>query len=309
MNFIKPPSIGCGDRIAIIAPASPFPRDEFDAGILELKTMGFDPVWDESVFSRDGYLAGDADTRARAFLAAWRDPSVKGIVSARGGYGSAQLLPLLPIPELRAHPKLLVGYSDLTALLSYLTTRAGIVAIHGPTVAGRFSRGTAGYDRSSFLAAIGASTIAADLGSSAMETIRPGEAGGVLLGGNLTQLVATLGTPYAFNPEPGCILLVEDVNERPYRLDRMLTHLEQAGILGRAAAIIVGEMPGCDEADGSLKARDGVLRGLRHFRGPVVWGMPSGHTPGAAITLPLGVHATLTAGPRVSLHIDESAVS
>jgi len=310
VRMLKPPPIVCGDRIAIVAPASPFPRDEFDAGILELRTMGFDPVWDESVFSRDSYLAGDAAMRAQAVLTAWRDPSIKGLIGVRGGYGSAHLLPFLPIAELRARPKLLVGYSDLTALLSYLTTRAGIVAVHGPTVAGRFSRGPAGYDRLSFLSAIGAIKETADLGSASLETLRPGEASGTLLGGNLTQLAATLGTPYAFDPDPGCILFLEDVNERPYRLDRMLTHLDQAGILRRAAAVIFGEMPGCDEADGELTARDGVLRGLRNYRGPIVWGLKSGHTPGAAVSLPLGVQATLVArGAQVSLQVDESPVS
>jgi muramoyltetrapeptide carboxypeptidase len=309
MTVLKPPAIGCGDRIALIAPASPFPRDEFDAGVLELRTMGFDPVWDESVFARDAYVAGAPDVRAQAFLSAWRDPSIGALLCVRGGYGSVHVLPHLSVMELRKKPKLLIGYSDITALLSFITTRAGIAAVHGPTVAGRFSRGTDGYDRESFLCAIGAADGPADLSAVPLETIRPGEARGVLLGGNLTQLVATLGTPYAFDPSPGSILFLEDVNERPYRIDRMLTQLDQAGILRRASALIFGEMPGCHEADGSLQARDGVLGGLRRFTGPVVWGMPSGHTPGPAISLPLGVRVTVTAGARATLHIDESAVS
>ena len=150
---------------------------------------------------------------------------VPTLVAVRGGYGSAQVLPRLPIETLRATPKLLVGYSDITVVLSYLTTRAGITAVHGPTVAGRFSRGTAGYDRASFLAAIGVPGASTDWGAGDTETVQPGGCRGVLVGGNLTQLVASLGTPFAFDPEPGCILFIEDVNERPYRLDRMLTQL------------------------------------------------------------------------------------
>jgi len=121
--MLKPRALAAGDRIAVVAPASPFSRDEFDAGVAELRRLGFDPVYDESVFARRGYVAGDAALRADAFRMAWADPSIRALIAVRGGYGSAQLLPLLDAADVRRAPKAFIGYSDNTALLSWLTTR------------------------------------------------------------------------------------------------------------------------------------------------------------------------------------------
>jgi len=309
MTIVKPPALKPGDRVAVMAPASPFSREEFDAGLAELKTIGFEPVYDDRVFERDAYVAGSAGTRARAFIDAWTDPSVRAVLTARGGYGSVQILPFLSRDALRDTPKLLVGYSDITALLSFVTTRCGIVAVHGPTVTGRFARGVEGYDRTSFLRTICEAEPLGELASPSLETMRTGEAEGMLLGGNLTQLAATLGTPFAFDPPDRCVLFLEDVNERPYRLDRLLTQLRHAGILSRAAALVFGEMPGCDEPDGSLSAKDAIGRCVRDFPGPVLVGLASGHTPRPALTLPLGVRARVLGGARPALIIAEAAVS
>ncbi|MCX6539697.1 MAG: LD-carboxypeptidase [Acidobacteria bacterium] len=309
MTMVKPPALKQGDRVAVLAPASPFSREEFEAGLAELTTIGFEAVYDDRVFERDGYVAGSAETRARAFIDAWTDPSVRAVLTARGGYGSAQILPFLSRNTLQATPKLLVGYSDITALLSFVTTRCGIVTVHGPTLTGRFARGGEGYDRSSFLRAVCEAEPLGELRSPALETMRTGEAEGMLVGGNLTQLAATLGTPFAFDPPDGCVLFLEDVNERPYRVDRLLTQLRQAGVLSRATALVFGEMPGCDEPDGSLSANDAIARCVRDFPGPVVVGLASGHTPHPAITLPLGVRARVLGGARPALVITEAAVS
>jgi muramoyltetrapeptide carboxypeptidase len=136
-----------------------------------------------------------------------------------------------------------------------------------------------------------------------------GEAVGELVGGTLTQLVASLGTPFAFDPPAGCVLFVDDVAERPYRIDRMLTQLRLGGILERVAGIVFNEMPRCEEPDGELRARDVVRDVLRDFRGPILFGLPSGHTDGAALTLPFGVLARVLAGSRPALVIEEAAVS
>ena len=130
--MLKPRALRTGDRIAVIAPASPFGREEFDEGIAELRRLGFDPVYDERVFARRAYLAGEASLRAAAFIEAWRDPGIAGIVAARGGYGSVHILQGMTAELLRATPKAFVGYSDLTSLLSYLSTVCGIVCFHGP---------------------------------------------------------------------------------------------------------------------------------------------------------------------------------
>lgn len=306
--IVKPRALEPGARIAVVAPASPFKRDEFDAGIAELTRLGFVPVYDDSVFARRSYLAGSAELRAEAFRRAWRDPSIGGIVAVRGGYGSAQLLPLLDVDEIRTACKPFIGYSDLTSLLTFITTGCGVVAFHGPTVAGRLGRLAAGYDRESLLRAVSRREPVGELTSPGVETIRPGEARGPLLGGTLTQLVASLGTPFAFSPPSGHVLFLEDVGERPYRLDRMMTQLRQAGILARAVAIVIGEMARCDEAAGDPTARAVMADTLSEFSGPVLFGFPSGHTNGPAMTLPFGVSCRVVAAARPCLVIEESAV-
>jgi muramoyltetrapeptide carboxypeptidase len=304
----KPRALRPGDRLAVVAPASWFDRAEFDAGIEEIRRLGFVPVYDESVFERHRYLAGSADIRAAALRQAWRDESVGGVIAVRGGYGSAQVLPLLDPHDAARAAKPFVGYSDLTALLTFLTMASGLVAFHGPMLAGRLGRGAGGYDRASFVNALCRREPMGELAPPSLETICAGDARGMLLGGTLTQLAASLGTPFAFAPPPGFVLFLEDVGERPYRLDRMVTQLRYAGILARAAAVVIGELPKCDEPSGSLTAR-AVMADLFHdFPGPVLFGFPSGHTTGPAMTLPLGVQARVVGGPKPRLVIEESAV-
>ena len=147
-----------------------------------------------------------------------------------------------------------IGYSDLTAILNFLTTTCGVVAFHGPMLAGRLGLGEAGYDRDSFEKALCRDEPLGELAPSGLETIRSGEALGILLGGNLTQLLASLGTAYAFNPPAGHVLFLEEVGERPYRLDRMFTQLQQAAVLSRASAVVIGELKSCDEPEGGPTA-------------------------------------------------------
>ena len=308
-TVIAPKALRPGDRIALVAPASPFDRDEFERGVAEVAALGFEPVSDDRVFARRGYVAGEPALRAASFLDAWRDPGIAALIAIRGGYGSMQLLPLLDRDTIRAHPKLFVGYSDTTAILTFLTQQCGIVAVHGPMIEGRLARGAEGYDRGSFLACLTRPEPMREVPARALRPIVPGDASGMLTGGTLSQLVASLGTPYAFDPPPGAVLFFEDVAERPYRLDRMVTQLRFAGILDRAAAIIWGEMPRCDETTGPT-ARDTIADLFRGFQGPVVFGLPSGHATTPAVTLPFGVRCRVVAGPqRTSVSIDEAAVS
>src|SRR5947208_8144329 len=148
--MLKPRALRQGDRLALVSPASPFARDEFDRGVEEIRRLGFIPSFDETVFAKRHYVSGSPETRAAAIRAAWRDPSIAGVIGVRGGYGSAQLLPLLDADEARRACKPFIGYSDLTAMLTYLTATCGLVAFHGPMLAGRLGRGAAGYDRDSF---------------------------------------------------------------------------------------------------------------------------------------------------------------
>ncbi len=305
----KPRALRPGDRVAVVAPASPFKRDEFDAGVAEIRTLGFEPVYDDSVFARKGYVAGSPDVRAAAFRQAWDDPAVAALIAARGGYGSVQLLPLLDRDAVRRQPKAFIGYSDNTSILSWLTLQCGIVSFHGPMIEGRLARGVAGYDRDTFARCLCMAEAPGEIAHPQIETIAPGEASGLLLGGTLTQLTASLGTPYAFDPPAGFVLFVDEVGERPFRLDRMLMQLRLAGILARASAVVFGELPRCDEADGNVTARATIAEVMDGFRGPVLFGLPSGHTGVATLTLPFGVRARAIGDVRPRLVIEEAAVS
>ena len=303
----KPRALSPGDRIAIVAPASPVARDEFDRGIAELQRLGFVLVFDETVFAKEsGYLAGTAAARATSFMTHWTDPAVSALLAARGGFGSVHMLPLLDRARIVERPKLFVGYSDNTSLLSWLTCHCGVTALHGPMLEGRLAGG-AGYDRRSFmeLASGGRGLV---LSPEGMTVVRDGDATGPLFGGTITNLVASLGTPFAFDPPDGCVLFLEDVNERPFRVDRMLTQLRLSGVLGRARALVFGEMRGCDEPGGAVTALEVITRLTGEGAGPVIVGFPSGHTTGPTWTLPLGVTVRVSTRPRPTVLIEESPV-
>lgn len=306
--MIRPFRLRSGDRVALVAPASPFKREDFDRGLAEIRTLGFEPTYDESVFDAAGFVAGAPERRAHALDVAWRDPAVRAIIAVRGGYGSAQVLPLVDVGVIRSAPKIFVGYSDITVLL-WLLFRQGVVSFHGPMLEGRLARGAEGYDRTSFLNAV---TVAEPMGAlrpEGLDVLWPGEASGVLVGGTLTQLVSLLGTPWSFAPPRGSILFLEDVSERPYRIDRMLTQLAQAGVLASAAALVFGVFPHCDEANGQHRARDVIRAATASLGVPVLFGFPSGHTPGQTWTLPFGVRARVIATGQPSLAIEEAAVA
>jgi muramoyltetrapeptide carboxypeptidase len=219
-----------------------------------------------------------------------------------------ELLPLLDPEEARRARKPFVGYSDTTALLTFLTLHCGLVAFHGPMLAGRLSEGPRGYDRDSFQRAVCRREPAGELAPPGLETIRAGEANGVLLGGTITQLLASLATPFAFDPPEGHVLFLEDVGERPYRLDRMIAQLRQSGLLGRASAVVIGELPRCDEASGQPTGRGVIADLFADSPVPVVVGFPSGHTTGPAMTLPLGVPCRVIADGRPRVIVEEAAV-
>ena len=305
--MIKPRALRPGDRIAIVSPASAFARDEFDRGVQELRRLGYEPVFHDSVFDRSVFTSGPPELRAAAFVRAWSDPSVAALIAVRGGYGSVHLLPQLNGWSPQQHAKLFIAYSDNTSILSWLTCQCGITAVHGPMLEGRLARGNAGYDEESFTRVLQGTGAGLVLAPPELSVVSEGEASGPLYGGTLTQLTASLGTPYAFDPPAGCILFLEDVNERPYRIDRMLTQLRLSGVLGRAAAVVFGEMRGCDEPEGGPTARSVVETFFEDDELPVLFGFPSGHTTGPCWTLPLGVRVRVTSRPA-SVVIEESPV-
>jgi muramoyltetrapeptide carboxypeptidase len=306
----KPRALKPGDRVAVVAPASAFERAQFDAGLDELRRLGFEPVHEPDVFAQHrGYLAGPASVRAAAFARAWSDPAIAAIVAVRGGYGSVQILPLLDPAIFAGPPKAFIGYSDNTSILTWLTQACRVVAFHGPMLEGRLAAGESRYDRATFTRCLCRPEPMGEIAHPALEVLRSGEASGTLTGGTLTQVAASLGTPFAFDPPPGAVLFLEDVAERPYRIDRLLTQLRLAGILGRASALVFGEMRQCDEPAGAPLVRDVIRDLLSDFTGPVLFGLPSGHTAGATLTLPFGVRARVQAFAIPRLIIEESAVA
>lgn len=308
----KPRALQPGDRVAIVAPASPLAQpdeaDEYLAASEELRALGFEPVVDDSVYNRTGYTAGSAAQRAEALRRVWTDPSIAAVIAARGGYGSIQLLPLLNPRLFAAAPKAFIGYSDNTSLISWLTLICGIVTFHGPMVERRLSRGPAAYDRDTFERCLSQPMPLGRIADQQLETLRVGEAAGLLLGGTMTQLAGSLGTAFAFDPPAGCVLFFDEVGERPYRIDRLFTQLAQGGVIAKASALVFGEMPRCDEPGGAPGIRDVVRNLTRDFPGPVLFGLPSGHTDRATLTLPFGVRARVVATGAPALVIEESAV-
>jgi muramoyltetrapeptide carboxypeptidase len=304
---IKLRRLKAGDRVALVAPASSFAPAEVEAGVTELARLGLEAVYDDAIFAKATFVAGSVETRVRAILQAWRDPGIAALVAIRGGYGSAQLLPHLDPDAMLAARKALIGYSDITALLN-LYVRHGLAAIHGPMIDRRFARGASAYDEGTFRKVMMQAEPAGDLRPPRLESLRPGTASGVLVGGTLTQLMASMGTPWAFNPPHGAIIFLEDIGERPYRIHRLLTQAAQAGLFVNASAIVFGEFPGCDEPGGDPMIRDVLREFTADFGGPVLMNFPSGHTQGPTWTLPFGVKAEVAGGPVPVVRILEAAV-
>jgi len=300
--------VGPGSRVGLVAPASPFAREDFEAGLAELSRLGWIPVYDERVFEREPIVAGPPAVRAAALRDYLHRSDIDAVLAVRGGYGSAETLPFLDAAAIRESRAAFIGYSDVTALHTFLTCHARVVSIHGPMVEGRLAQGERAYDRASLMAAVSIGPVGR-LAPEGLEVVRPGEASGALFGGTLTQLCASFGTPYAFNPPQGHVLVLDEVGERPYRIRRMLTQMAQAGILAKASAIVVGQLPRCDEPGGSVTGRGVVAEFLREFSGPVVIGFPTGHSTSALITLPLGVNAHLLAHGIPALVVDEPAAA
>jgi muramoyltetrapeptide carboxypeptidase len=299
---------GPGSRVALVAPASPFDPSELDRGVAELRRLGFEPEYDPRVFERLPMVAGPADVRAAVLRQAWSREDIDAIVGIRGGYGSVETLPLLRASDVPEHPALLVGYSDLTTLHTWLNLHVGVTSVHGAMVERRLARGAEGHDEASFVASL-ASRPLGEVTPEGVEVLREGEARGMLCGGTITQLAASLGTPWPFAPPAGAVILLEDVGERPYRLRRLLTQLRLARVFDRAAAIVVGALDGCDEPGGSVTARGTIAEFFEAFPGPILLDFPTGHTARPFVSLPFGVDVRVVAHGRGRLVFEEAAAA
>lgn len=305
LKRLIPPALQPGDTVGIIAPASGFNRERFLAGCERLREMGYRPFYFDSIFDRDLYFAGSVQRRARELEEMFERDDVRAVLCARGGYGCNYLLEQLDIGKIAAHPKIFVGASDVTALLTWFVDAAGLVTFHGPMVEKSFAS-PEGVDLPSWLAATSSTgpwQIAGD-----MEPLVHGVAEGSVYGGCLSLLAESLGTPYELRTA-GTILFLEDVNAKPYQIDRMLMHLKLAGKLDGVRGLLFGEMLDCRQsADQPYTLQEVVTRVVVELGIPVAFGLRSGHVTQANITLPLGVHARLRVEETVRLEILEPSV-
>jgi muramoyltetrapeptide carboxypeptidase len=310
---IKPRALRPGDKVGIVAPASNVKREILEEGCDGLRRGGYEPFYFDSILERDLYFAGSAERRARELEDMFVRDNIRAIVCARGGYGSNYLLPALDsktidLKKIAAHPKIFVGYSDLTTLLTVFADAANVVTFHGPMVVKDFAVAD-GVDLASWQHALsGAAEWEIGEGSGAKPLVA-GAAEGVLYGGCLSILVAALGTPNDIHTE-GTILFMEDLAAKPYQIDRMLMQLKLAGKLKDVRGIIFGEMLDCRQAptqDYTLE--EVVLRIVGDLGIPLAFGLRSGHVSRANITLPFGVRARLEVGSEVKLKILESATT
>lgn len=305
MKLLRPPRLRLGDRVRIVAASGPVHRDRFEAGVRALADH-YDLVYDEStLFAKRGFLAGEDDHRLEALNGAIADSDCQAILLARGGYGLTRILPGIDRISLRAHPKPIVGYSDATALLS-VCARAGVASIHGPMISDFAELSAA--DRESFFDLMENPDPGILL--SDMVKLVDGQAVGPLLGGNLEVLTRLLGTP--LQPDfDGAVLFLEEVGELPYRVDRLMTHLESAGVLGSVAGIVLGDFTDCDQIeDGEIQlptTQEVLVERLSRLAVPVVLDGGFGHGDRKA-SLPYGVRVELDAGSG-SLTALEGAVS
>jgi muramoyltetrapeptide carboxypeptidase len=308
---IKPPALRPGDTVGIVAPASNVKLADLEAGCEHLRRAGYRPFYFDSILDQDLYFAGSVQRRSRELEDMFAREEVRAIVCARGGYGANYLLPVLDIAKIKAHPKIFVGYSDLTALLTHFADAAGLVTFHGPMMAKDWAHED-GIDLSSWQAALGAAAAwELNLGAgSGAKGLVDGAAQGVLYGGCLSILAASLGTPYEIRTE-GTILFLEDVAAKPFQIDRMLMQLKLAGKFVGVRGIVFGEMRDClQTANQGYTLEEVVMRIIGDLGVPVAYGVRSGHVTAGNITLPIGVQSELTVrGKDVSLKILEAAVT
>jgi muramoyltetrapeptide carboxypeptidase len=295
----KPRRLRPGAVIGIAAPASPFDRESLERGVQVLHGMGFETEVPEGVWDAHGYLAGRDQDRAAILQGLFADPRIDAVMCARGGYGSLRILSLLDYPRMAAHPKVFVGFSDVTALLSAIAGRCGFVTFHGPVVT---SLATASDRTLAAFQAVVCSDSPLILKPPAAVSVRPGRAAGVLCGGNLTTLCHLIGTPF----QPffrNRILFLEDRGEAPYRVDRMLTQLKLAGCLRGLRGLVLGSFTDCGSMSEILEI---VCERFAETDIPILAGLEAGHAE-PNLTLPLGAAALLDADQQ-SLRIDRATM-
>ncbi|PUA31837.1 MAG: LD-carboxypeptidase [Zestosphaera tikiterensis] len=304
-KYVRPKALKKGDVIGFVAPARPVEPSKLERAVRFVEGFGFKVKVGRSCYLRHGYLAGEDGVRASDLMNMFVDPEVSAVFAVRGGYGSLRLLNLLDYGLISKNPKVLLGYSDITALHIALNQKAGLITFHGPMPTVEFISEELDEVTKEYL--IKALTTSEPLGEIAgEEMLVKGFAEGEVVGGNLSLIVSTLGTPYEIDTK-GKILVLEEVNEKPYRVDRMLTQLRLSGKLDQAAGIVLGHFTNCetDNPEESLTLNQVFEEVLKPLNKPILKGVKFGHGK-PNITIPLGVKASIDP-KEVALIIEESA--
>jgi muramoyltetrapeptide carboxypeptidase len=306
---VNAPALHAGDTVGIVAPASNIREGDLRAGCEALQRAGYRPFYFDSILEKDLYFAGSVERRVRELEDMFERDDVRAIACARGGYGTNYLLDKLDLKKIRKHPKIFVGYSDITSLLTHFLDAANLVVFHGPMAAKDWAHED-GVDLSSWQQALSsASPWDVTLDGNARGLV-DGESEGVLYGGCLSLIAASLGTRYEVKTQ-GTILFLEDVATKPFQIDRMLMQLKLAGHLDGLRGMVFGEMLDCVQtANQGYTLQEVILRIVGDLGVPVACGVRSGHVTSRNITLPFGVRAKLAVrGEQVGLRILEPAVA
>ncbi|MBC2715662.1 MAG: LD-carboxypeptidase [Desulfobacteraceae bacterium] len=289
----KPARLFTGDTIGIIAPSSPFDKPKFRKGLSVLEEIGFTVFFPENIFEQKGYLAGSDAHRAKMLNSMFIDSAVKGIFCARGGYGALRILPLIDYDSISLNPKLFIGCSDITVLLNTFYSKCGLVSLHGPMIE---SLAEASDQTKQSLHDMLLKEQALTIVCENRVVIHSGLASGIMAGGNLTTLCHLVGTPFEPNFSDQ-ILLLEDIGESPYRIDRLLIHMKMAGCFDHIAGLVLGSFKGCGEPDVVYQVFDDIFSNDCF---PILAGFDIGHDE-PNLTIPFGITASLdTANGKIS---------
>ncbi len=304
-KIVKPKRLEKGETVGIVAPAGPLSKEVVDTCVENLEKLGFKVKVGKNVLAQNGYLAGTDTQRAEDLMWAFSDKEIRCVWCIRGGYGAMRILPMLDFEVIKKNPKLMIGYSDITALHLAIHQRTGLVTLHGPAgnldysdfarpfVLDMLTKPTPQYELKN-----AEENLKNESNLFKLETITAGKSRGQLIGGNLSLLSAMDGTPYQMKDIKGKILFLEDIEERPYRVDRMLTQMLQAHDFRQLAGIACGVFEGCNpkENEKSLSLIEVLRDRLGNLGIPVVYGLSFGHIK-SQYTIPVGIMAELDSSP------------
>ena len=287
------PRLKRGAQVAVVSPASYAKAELVEAGVARLRAFGYEPVVMPHALARGPmYYAGTAEERVADLHAAFADASIEGVICTRGGWGSAELLPLLDAALVRANPKAFIGYSDHTSLHAWFWNECGMRTYYAPMVAADWAKAD-GVDERTWRAAVEGEGVWSPSADDGLRVLRAGEAEGRLLGGCLSILCEALGTPWALKIEEPCVLFVEDIGTKPYKWDRFLQHMKFAGAMKNVRGVVLGDMSANVDTDEMPAMEAACLHALRDFEGPIAIGLKCGHVERENRSLPLGALVTM----------------